>query len=77
MAQEEAVSSNASMGGKVLFSSVVKKVNKRSKTEDRAVVITEKGIFKLDPKKNFKPMNEGIPLNKVGGYLLSGVKNCA
>jgi len=65
--QEDAVSSNPTLGGKILYSSFVKKVNKRNKTEERAVIITEKGIFKLDPKKNFKLMNDGIPLGKVTG----------
>ena len=65
LTQEDAVSSNPTLGGKILYSSFVKKVNKRNKTEERAVIITEKGIFKLDPKKNFKLMNDGIPLGKV------------
>ena len=65
--QEDAIAGNPTLGGKILFSSFIKKVNKRNKTEDRAVVVTERGIFKLDPKHNFKIMKDGIPLDKVWG----------
>ena len=60
------MTSNVSLGGKVLFSSFVKKVNKRNKTEERAIVVTERGIFKLDPKHKFKIMKDGISIAKVG-----------
>ena len=49
----------------MLFSCFIKKVNKRNKTEDRAIAVTAKAIFKLDPKHNFKIVKHGIPLDTV------------
>jgi len=40
-------------------------MNKYNKSEDRAIMITEKMIFKLDPAKRYKAMTSGIPLSKV------------
>jgi hypothetical protein len=42
---------------------------KRSKTEERAILITEAAIFKLDPKHHFRPMKDGIRLSKVTRVL--------
>ncbi|XP_033097295.1 unconventional myosin-Id-like isoform X2 [Anneissia japonica] len=42
---------------KVLFSSTVVKVNKHNKCADRALMVTDKFIYKLDPKKVFKSMS--------------------
>ena len=39
--------------------------NKHNKTADRAVLFTDKFIYKLDPKKRFKPMKPGIPITDV------------
>lgn len=44
---------------KVLFSCHVKKFNKNNKPADRAIVITDKLIYKLDPKKKYKAMKKG------------------
>jgi len=69
--QEDAITANPAMGGKILFSSFIKKVNKWNKTEDRAIVVTEKGIYKLDPKHNFKIMKDGIPLDKISSLSVT------
>ena len=39
--------------------------NKFNKTADRAVLFTDKFIYKLDPKKGFKPMKAAIPITDV------------
>lgn len=51
----------------VLFASFVKKTNRFAKCADRAICITDKFIYKLDPKKKFKPMTKGIPFEEVTG----------
>ncbi|WAQ94639.1 MYO1D-like protein [Mya arenaria] len=56
---------------KVLFSSYCKKVNKHNQCADRAIVITDRGIYKLDPKKKYKPMRSIIPLQQVTGLTVS------
>ena len=44
--------------------------NRYNKTADRAVCITDKFIYKLDPKKKFKEMKTaGIPLADVSSHL--------
>jgi len=40
-------------------------VNKHNKCEDRALLVTDKFVFKLDPGKKYKAMTSGIPLAKV------------
>ncbi|KAL5007010.1 hypothetical protein ScPMuIL_015816, partial [Solemya velum] len=54
----------------ILFSSFVKKVNRGNKTADRAVVVTDRFIYKLEAKK-FKNMRTGIPLNDVTGLSVT------
>ncbi|XP_076437285.1 unconventional myosin-Id-like [Babylonia areolata] len=56
---------------RVLFSSMVKKVNKHNKTAERAIVFTDKFIYKLDQRKHFKPMQKGIPFADVTGVSLT------
>lgn len=56
---------------KVLFSCHVKKFNKNNKPADRAIVITDKLIYKLDPKKKYKAMKKGIPISMVTGVSLT------
>nr|XP_039255052.1 unconventional myosin-Id-like [Styela clava] len=56
--------------GEIKFSSHVRKVNRKNKCEDRALLVTEKFIFKLDPGKSYKPMNR-IPVDKVTGVSVS------
>lgn len=56
---------------KILFSSYVKKVNKHNQQAERAVAITDKYIYKLDPNKKFKPMKKGIPTSDVTGLSIT------
>lgn len=50
----------------VLFSSFAKKFNKHNKQADRAFIVTESAIYKLDGAKNkFKNMNRSIFLQDV------------
>jgi myosin-1 len=55
---------------KVLFAGFVKKTNKHNQTSDRAILITDKHIYKLDPKNKFKAMKPGIPLSDITGLSL-------
>ncbi|XP_012557219.1 unconventional myosin-Id isoform X1 [Hydra vulgaris] len=50
--------------GKVLFSSFMRKVNKHKKTEDRIIIVTDKGVMKLNTK--YKEMKI-IPYTKISG----------
>ncbi|CAG0902655.1 unnamed protein product [Darwinula stevensoni] len=54
----------------ILFSCMVRKVNKHNKSADRAILITDTAIFKLNPK-NFRAMKSGIPLNMVTGMTVT------
>ena len=40
-------------------------VNKHNQCADRAILITDKGIYKLDPKKKYKPLRSIIPFQQV------------
>ncbi|KAL0244624.1 hypothetical protein GEMRC1_008706 [Eukaryota sp. GEM-RC1] len=53
----------------VLFSSACLKVNKRNKTQERQVVLTEKAIYNLIPK-SFK-CKRRIPLDQLTAISLS------
>lgn len=55
----------------ILFAGFVKKTNRFSKSADRAILITDTLIYKIDPKKKFKEMRPGIPLTEVTGLTLS------
>lgn len=55
----------------VKFSGHVRKINKNNKCEDRALLITDKFIYKLDPRKSYKPMKSGVPLRKIKGVSVS------
>lgn len=48
----------------ILFSTFVHKTNKHKKTADRAIVITNDQIYKIDTTK-FKPMKKGLLINQV------------
>lgn len=50
----------------VLFSSFVKKFNKCNKSADRAIILTDTGVYKLDGCKNkFKNMKRSIGIKEV------------
>uniref|UniRef100_A0A1B6DEF2 Myosin motor domain-containing protein n=1 Tax=Clastoptera arizonana TaxID=38151 RepID=A0A1B6DEF2_9HEMI len=54
----------------VLFSSYVVKTNKFNKSTDRAILITDYAIYKLDLQK-FKPMRRGMPIQEITGLTVS------
>ncbi|XP_063421774.1 unconventional myosin-Id-like isoform X2 [Mytilus trossulus] len=60
---------------KIIFSCMVKKINKHSKPADRSIAVTDKFIYKLDPKKKYKPMRKGIPVSEVTGVSVSPGKD--
>ncbi|KAL3832417.1 hypothetical protein ACJMK2_024062 [Sinanodonta woodiana] len=55
----------------ILFSSYIKKTNKHNQTADRAIVITDKFIYKLDPKKKYKSLRHGISIGDVTGLSIT------
>uniref|UniRef100_A0A674DAX8 Myosin IG n=1 Tax=Salmo trutta TaxID=8032 RepID=A0A674DAX8_SALTR len=55
---------NKDQYNQVLFSGFCRKVNRFNKSTDRALFITEKHIYKLDPKKQFKVLKR-LPLESV------------
>nr|XP_023667743.1 unconventional myosin-Ig-like isoform X2 [Paramormyrops kingsleyae]XP_023667745.1 unconventional myosin-Ig-like isoform X2 [Paramormyrops kingsleyae] len=54
----------------VLFSGFVRKVNRFNKSTDRALLITDKNIYKLDPRKQFRVMKK-LPLESVTGLSVT------
>lgn len=48
----------------ILFACRIRKYNKRFKSSERALLITEASVYKLDGK-NFKPMKNKTPLVEV------------
>lgn len=51
----------------VAFSSFVKKFNHNNKSADRAIIVTDTGIYKLDSAKNkFKDMKRSVTYKEVG-----------
>uniref|UniRef100_A0A8C9L3Z7 Myosin ID n=1 Tax=Pavo cristatus TaxID=9049 RepID=A0A8C9L3Z7_PAVCR len=58
----------------VLFSCHVRKVNRFSKVEDRAIFITDRHLYKMDPMKQYKVMKT-IPLYNLVGLSVSNGKD--
>ncbi|XP_053119977.1 unconventional myosin-Id [Hemicordylus capensis] len=58
----------------VLFSSHVRKVNRFNKVEDRAIFITDRHLYKMDPTKHYKVMKT-IPLYNLTGLSISNGKD--
>ncbi|XP_061442904.1 unconventional myosin-Ig isoform X2 [Rhineura floridana] len=57
----------------VLFSCHVRKINRCNKSTDRAILITDQHLYKMQPQKQYKVMRS-IPLSMVTGLsLTSGV----
>ncbi|XP_037549432.1 unconventional myosin-Ig [Nematolebias whitei] len=57
----------------VVFSGFCRKVNRFNKRTDRALLVTDESIYKLDPKKNFKVLKR-LPLDSFTGLsVTSGV----
>ncbi|TKR57736.1 hypothetical protein L596_030397 [Steinernema carpocapsae] len=59
---------------KILFSTYVQKFNRFNKSAYRVVIVTDKFIAKLEPKK-FKPMKEPIQLSQLTGISVSTTSN--
>ncbi|XP_067869283.1 unconventional myosin-Id-like [Heterodontus francisci] len=57
-----------------LFSSHVRKINRFNKSEDRAIFITDRHLYKLDPLKQYEVMKT-IPLYNVTGVSVSTGKD--
>ncbi|XP_075995449.1 unconventional myosin-Ig [Genypterus blacodes] len=57
----------------VLFSGLCRKVNRFNKSTDRGLLITEKHVYKLEPKKQYKVLKR-LPLDSLTGMsVTSGV----
>ncbi|XP_067834933.1 unconventional myosin-Id-like [Heptranchias perlo] len=54
----------------VLFSAHVRKVNRFNKCEDRAILITNQHLYKLEPAKRYKSM-KALPLSHVTGVSVT------
>lgn len=58
--------------GRVLFSSFVLKFNRFNKTADRAIILTESAVYKLDGFKNkFKNLKRSIDVKEVSSIIES------
>ncbi|KAJ7987585.1 hypothetical protein DPEC_G00328000 [Dallia pectoralis] len=59
---------------RVLFACNVRKINRFHKAEDRAIFITDRHLYKMDPSKQYKPM-KNVPLYNVTGVSVSPGKD--
>jgi len=59
----------------VLFADYVDKVNSKAKVDRRAIVVTERSIYKQDPK-NYKVKKCEVPLSQVTSIGLSPNNDC-
>ncbi|KAK9396817.1 unconventional myosin-Id [Crotalus adamanteus] len=59
---------------KILFSSQVRKINRFNKVENRAIFITDRHLYKMDPVKYYKVMKT-IPLYNLTGLSVSNGKD--
>ncbi|KAB7502891.1 Myosin-IA [Armadillidium nasatum] len=68
----DAVNKNLKNDGlrKIVFSSMIRKMNRHDKMAERAFVMTDKHLYKLH-HKTFKPLKSAIPLQEVTGVSLS------
>ncbi|KAM9647794.1 unconventional myosin-Ig isoform 6-T6 [Morphnus guianensis] len=56
--------------GSVLFSCHVRKINRFSKSRDRAILVTDQHLYKLDPRKQYRVMR-ALPLSTVTGLSVT------
>ncbi|XP_074139161.1 unconventional myosin-Ig [Sminthopsis crassicaudata] len=54
----------------VLFSSHVRKINRFNKSRDRALLLTDKHLYKLEPSKQYRVMR-AVPLSHVTGLSVT------
>ncbi|KAJ4430702.1 hypothetical protein ANN_19293 [Periplaneta americana] len=59
----------SSSANRVLFSSYIQKTNRFNKCADRALLVTDSAIYKLETKK-FKAMKKGSPIHEGGSVLV-------
>jgi myosin-1 len=55
----------------VLFSTLAIKCNTHFKMDERAIVLTDKHLYKLDPKKHFHIKKTGIPIDDIVGLSVT------
>ncbi|CAF1126177.1 unnamed protein product [Rotaria sp. Silwood1] len=58
----------------VLFSTLAIKLNSHIKMDERAIILTDKYLYKLDPKKNFHIRKTGIPIDDIIGLSVTSGK---
>ncbi|CAH2302745.1 unconventional myosin-Id [Pelobates cultripes] len=58
----------------VLFSCHVRKINRFNKVEDRAILVTDRHLYKMDPSKVYKVMSS-TPLYNVSGISVTNGKD--
>ncbi|KAM9383672.1 unconventional myosin-Ig isoform 1-T1 [Pholidichthys leucotaenia] len=56
--------------GQVLFSGLCRKVNRFNKSKDRGLLITDKYVYKLEPKKQYKVLKR-LPLDAFTGVSVT------
>ncbi|NXF85719.1 MYO1G protein, partial [Eubucco bourcierii] len=56
--------------GSVLFSCHVRKINRFGKSRDRAILVTDQHLYKLDPRKQYRMMR-AVPLSTVTGLSVT------
>ncbi|XP_033856554.3 unconventional myosin-Ig-like [Acipenser ruthenus] len=54
----------------VLFSCLIRKVNRFNKSKDRALLLTDRHLYKLEPRKHFKLL-KSLPLESVNGVSVT------
>ncbi|CAF0984026.1 unnamed protein product, partial [Didymodactylos carnosus] len=55
----------------IIFSTLATKMNTSVKMDERAIVMTDRFIYKLDPKKHFHIRKTGIPLEQITGLSVT------
>ncbi|EMP29591.1 Myosin-Ig [Chelonia mydas] len=60
--------------GSVLFSCHVRKINRFNKSRDRAILITDQHLYKLEPRKEYKVMRT-LPLSMVTGVSVTSCQD--
>uniref|UniRef100_A0A674K556 Myosin IG n=1 Tax=Terrapene triunguis TaxID=2587831 RepID=A0A674K556_9SAUR len=60
--------------GSVLFSCHVRKINRFNKSRDRAILVTDQHLYKLEPRKQYKVMRT-LPLSTVTGVSVTSCQD--
>ncbi|NWX39717.1 MYO1G protein, partial [Steatornis caripensis] len=59
--------------GSVLFSCHVRKINRFGKSRDRAILVTDQHLYKLDPRQQYRVMR-ALPLSTVTGLSVTSCR---